>query len=298
MSTPALDVTLQQIWIYPVKSCAGLRLRSVELLETGLEWDRTWMVVDARGEFVSQRELPRLALVQPRLHLGQLELRAPGMLTLHLALDAAEAPCRVRVWDDELAAYDMGDVAAQWFTDFLGPDLPPGMGPLRLARFDPEARRLAAPAWTGGVEAPVTFSDGFPLLVVTQAALEGLQARLAALGQPDADVVRRLRPNLVLGGLPAHAEDGLARLRWLADGAPPDAPAAELALVKPCTRCTIPDVDPARGVADGLLGPVLRGYRRDARFKGATTFGMNAIVRAGVGQMLHEGMRGQAWPAC
>lgn len=286
-----LPLTLEEIWIYPVKSCAGIRLHSVELLPEGLEWDRTWMVVDARGEFVSQRELPRMALIQPRLRMGQLELRAPGMLTLHLALEAAEAPCRVRVWDDELPAYDMGDLAAQWFTDFLGPDLRPGMGPLRLVRFDPEVRRLSPLAWTGGVEAPTTFSDGYALLVLSRAALDGLNARLQALGQPPVDA-RRLRPNLVLGGVGPHAEDGLRALTLKADGAPPDAPTVQLELVKPCARCTIPDVDPQQGVRDDRVSPVLRTYRADERLKGAITFGMNAIVRGGAGQMLHEGMGG------
>ena len=90
------------------------------LIETGLEFDRAWMVVDAENRFVTQRELPRMALVQPALRVQDMVLRAPGMLALHIALDAVEAPTRVRVWKDEVAAYDMGDLAAQWFSDFLG----------------------------------------------------------------------------------------------------------------------------------------------------------------------------------
>ncbi|TSE32499.1 MOSC domain-containing protein [Tepidimonas charontis] len=293
MNAEPLFPTLQELWIYPVKSCAGLRLRSVELLDTGLEWDRTWMVVDEDGEFVSQRELPRMALIRPRLRMGRLELSAPGMLTLHLALDAAEAPCRVRVWDDALGAYDMGDVAAQWFNDFLQP--PPGVGPLRLVRFDPDERRLSPLHWTGGAPAYNTFSDGFALLVLSRAALDELNRRLVLQGAAPVGV-ERFRPNLVVGGVPAHAEDGWARLAWHAEGLPAEAPAVELELVKPCSRCTIPDVDPQRGVPDDTVGPVLRGYRRDERLRGAVTFGMNAIVRTGVGQMLHEGMRGVAWP--
>ncbi len=289
-ATTTLPLTLEQIWIYPVKSCAGIRLRTVELLDTGLEWDRTWMVVDADGEFVSQRELPRMALVQPRLRLGRLELRAPGMLSLHVALDAAEAPCRVRVWDDTVDAFDMGDAAAQWFTDFLGDDLPPGMGPLRLVRFDPDERRLSSYRWTGGIEAPNTFSDGYPLLVVSQASLDDLNERLAARGEPPVGI-ERLRANLVIGGVYPHDEDRMERIDFSADGVPVGAPLATLQLVKPCARCSIPDVDPATGVPDGRLSPVLRTYRQDRRLMGAVTFGMNAIVRRGVGQMLHEGMR-------
>ena len=93
------------------------------------------MVVDAQGEFVSQRELPRMALIQPAFKMGQLVLRAPGMLALHLRLDAVEGPLKVRVWDDEVEAFDMGDLAAQWFSDFLGPEAPASLKQLRLARF-------------------------------------------------------------------------------------------------------------------------------------------------------------------
>ncbi len=295
----ALPLHIEELWIYPVKSCAGLRLSSVELLETGLEWDRTWMVVDANHEFVSQRELPRMALIQPRFRMGQLELRAPGMLSLHLALDAAESPCRVRVWDDEVDAYDMGDLAAQWFTDFLGPDAPAGMQQLRLVRFDPDVRRLSSMKWTEGIEAPNQFSDGFPVLVVSRASLNELNERLAVLGHQPVGV-QRFRPNIVLGGLESHDEDRLASVRLHADGAP-EAPHVWLQPVKPCARCSIPDVDPATAEPGKAVGQTLHSYRQDRRLMGAITFGMNAIVRAGVGQMLHEGMRGHgewgAWEA-
>ena len=149
---PAADVqaSIAQLWIHPVKSCAGLSVQEAELTPTGLAWDRTWMVVDAQGEFVSQRELPRMALIQPAFKLDQLVLRAPGMLALHLSLDGVEAPRRVRVWDDEVDAWDMGDLAAQWFSDFLGPDAPADLKRLRLVRFDPDVRRLSSLKWTRG----------------------------------------------------------------------------------------------------------------------------------------------------
>ncbi len=289
VDTP-LPLHIEQLWTYPVKSCAGLRLSSIELLETGLEWDRTWMVVDERGEFVSQRELPRMALIRPRLRLGQLELHAPGMLTLHLLLDAAEAPRRVRVWDDELDAYDMGDLAAQWFSDFLGPEAPAGMQRLRLVRFDPQVRRLSPLQWTGGAEALNQFSDGYPLLVLSAASLADFNERRAVLGQAPVGV-ERFRPNIVLGGLEAHDEDRLAHLRLHADSEP-DAPGVELQLVKPCSRCSVPDVDPATAHATTDVSVLLNTYRQDRRLMGAITFGMNAIVRAGAGQMLREGMQG------
>ena len=138
MSTDSPDVTarIARLFIYPVKSCAGVEVPEALLTETGFDLDRAWMVVDEHGEFVSQRELPRMALVKSELKRHEVVLRAPGMLALHLSIDSVEDPVRVRVWDDEVAAYDMGAVAAQWFTDFLGTKL-------RLVRFDPEHKRVS-----------------------------------------------------------------------------------------------------------------------------------------------------------
>ncbi|KJS72835.1 MAG: MOSC N-terminal beta barrel domain-containing protein [Serpentinimonas sp.] len=292
-----LPLSIEQLWVYPVKSCAGVRLAQAELLPTGLQWDRTWMVVDQRGEFLSQRELPRMALVRPRFRMGQLELQAPGMLSLYLALDAAEAPCKVRVWDDELDAYDMGDVAAQWFCDFLLAGRPELELRLRLVRFDPDCVRPSDVRWTGGLQAPNTFSDGYPLLLLSAAALAELNERRLLLGQ-EALGVERFRPNLLLGGLQAHDEDRLAELRFpIAAGtgaATPGAPAEVwLQPVKPCARCSIPDVDPATGIEQGnAVASLLQSYRQDRRLLGAVTFGMNAIVRQGAGFKLTQGLPG------
>ncbi len=105
-SLPAADLraTIDQLWVYPVKSCAGVALEAAELTATGLRHDRAWMVVDRCGAFVSQRALPRMALIQPQLKTYEMVLRAPGMLALHVALDAVEKPLRARVWSDEVDA--------------------------------------------------------------------------------------------------------------------------------------------------------------------------------------------------
>ncbi len=275
-ATPDVTATIAALVVYPVKSCAGVPVLEAVLTEAGLDLDRAWMVVDASGEFVSQRELPRMALVRPQLKTFEIILRAPGMLALHLAMDAVEQPARVRVWDDEVAAYDMGPVAAQWFTDFLGQ-------PLRLVRFDPAHRRLSSLQWTGGVEAPNQFSDGFPVLVTSEASLADLNARLVGAGHAAVDMAR-FRPNVVLGGVQAHDEDRLDMLRIAtADGV------AELKPVKPCARCPIPDIDPVTAGAGTAVGDTLQTYRQDARLGGAVTFGMNAIVLRGDGQTLRVG---------
>lgn len=287
MNMPAhpsdLQATIEELWVYPVKSCAGVRLHEAELTDTGLLYDRAWMVVDARGQFVSQRELPRMALIQPSFRMGQLVIKAPGMLALHLALDAAEGTTRVQVWDDVIDACDMGDVAAQWFTDFLSPGAPADLQQLRLARFDPQVMRRCDPAWTGDQEAYTQFADGFGLLVAGRASLDELNQRLDAAGRARVDM-RRFRPNIVLGGLAAHDEDRSGPLTiTTADGE------AVITPVKPCARCPIPDVDPDTAERGFRVSDTLQTYRQDPRVGGAVTFGMNAVVTTGDGMVLREG---------
>lgn len=274
MSSQAI---LSEIWVYPVKSCAGISVRLSALTETGLEWDRSWMVVDAAGHMVSQRDLPAMALIAPRLRAGDVVLRAPGMLALHLALDQAEAATRVEVWGHTMQAYDMGDLAAQWVTDFLG-QTPAGraMGPLRLARFDPEHQRPSDPAWSQGHAGLNTFGDGYPLLIVGAASLQEFNRRAQAMGRAAVEM-QRFRPNLVIAGLEPHQEDRLKRLVLQTPQG-----RVEITPVKPCVRCTIPDIDPADGEVDSAVNPVLQSYRADERMKGALTFGMNAVVSAGL----------------
>jgi uncharacterized protein len=274
-------VRINALHVHPVKSCAVVTLDEVLLIETGFEFDRAWMAVDAAGRFVTQRELPRLALVQQTLKHSELVLRAPGMLALHLALDAVQERCRVTVWKDEVAACDMGDLAAQWFSDFLGQ-------PLRLARFDPEQRRLSSRDWTGEMEAENAFTDGFPILVASTASLAEVNRRLATQGQP-AVTMARFRPNLVLDGLDAHGEDHLDEICFATAEGP-----VRLKLVKPCARCSIPDVEPATGENGHAVGDVLATYRADARVNGALTFGMNAVIVEGIERALRVGMVGEA----
>lgn len=283
LSSSTLTARIEQLLIYPVKSCAGVAVPEALLTDTGLDLDRAWMVVDAEGEFVTQREMPQLALVQPQLKTDHLVLRAPGMLALHLALDAAENSLRVRVWDDEVAAYDMGDTAAQWFSDFLSPHAPADLKRLRLARFDPAVRRLCSPTWTGGREATTQFADGFGLLVASTASLAELNQRLAAAGHAPVDM-RRFRPNIVLAGVEAHDEDRVGPLHI----ATPEGEAV-IEPVKPCARCPIPNIDPATATTSPEVGDILQTYRQDSRLNGAITFGMNAIVLQGDGLALRVG---------
>jgi uncharacterized protein len=132
---------IAQLFIYPIKSCGGIELKEAVLTDTGLDLDRAWMVVDENGVFLTQRELPRMTLIQPLLKTYDMIVKAPGMLALHIAIDEVEKPVTVTVWEDTVKAFDMGDLAAQWFSDFLEQTV-------RLVRFDPEQTRLSSMKWT------------------------------------------------------------------------------------------------------------------------------------------------------
>ena len=289
MSDHTLQATISHLFVYPIKSCAGVALQESLLIETGLEFDRAWMVVNEQGEFLSQRELPRMVLIQPQLKQFELVLRAPGMLALHIALDTVEQPCTVSIWGESCPAYDMGNIAAQWFTDFLMQELPEGLQPMKLGlvRFDPEHKRLSSAKWTQGLEAWNQFSDGYPLLVISQASVDELNARLNAQGLASVGI-ERFRPNIVLSGLKAHDEDRTPQLLLQTQEGQ-----AELRMVKPCPRCPIPDIDPLTAMSQPEVSQMLRHYRQDARLDGAITFGMNAIIAQGIDQALRVGQAAQ-----
>ena len=279
MSSAAASIA--QLWVYPVKSCAGISVLASALTDTGLEWDRAWMVTDAQGRALTQRELPAMALISTRIRLSDIQLKAPGMLGLHLSMNEVEAPMSVQVWGDTVPAYDMGSLASQWLGDFLsqterGNTLLAKRGPFHLVRFDPEHARVSDAAWTGDVQALNQFSDGFPLLVVSEASLAELNRRLTEAGHA-AVGMERFRPNVVLSGLSAHEEDQLRTLRIDLGGR-----SVTLQLVKPCGRCSIPNVNPQTGEPDDAVSQVLASYRRDIGIQGEVTFGMNAIVTQGL----------------
>ena len=273
-----LTCSLSGLAVYPIKSAAGIDQSESLLVETGLDLDRAWMVIDAQGQMLTQRDWPRLALIRPQLRQNDLVLRAPGMLALHLALDVVEDALQVSVWNDSVKAYSMGSLARQWISDYLGL---PGT---QLVRFDPEQRRLSDRRWTGEIEAEAAFADGFALLVASTASLAELNRRLVERGEPPV-TMQRFRPNIVLDGLgQANEEDFIDTLTLDTGGEP-----VVLKLVKPCTRCSMPDVNPETGQAGTAVGHALASYRSDARMGGAITFGMNAIVVSGFGATLRVG---------
>lgn len=273
MSATPAQVTIAELNLYPIKGCRGISLKRAQLAATGLETegigDREWLIVDGDGEFLSQRELPKMALIETRLTGSSLQIKAPGMLLLDVPYASEGDVVEVKVWDDRVSAVTQGDVADVWMSQYLG-------RPARFVRFDYEHKRLASARYTGKDEAPYKFADAFPLLVIGQASVDDLNRRLQNSGHA-AITAARFRPNIVLAGLPAFEEDYIRTMR---------SGATQWRNVKPCARCTVPGVDPATGEASRDVPDLLATFRgRD----GGVMFGINAIVTAGAGSTLSVG---------
>jgi uncharacterized protein YcbX len=263
--------TIAALGFHPVKGCRAVALERAEVSVRGLVssgvGDREWMIVDAQNRFITQREHPRLALVAVGVDNGCLTLDAPAMRPL--AIDpriTASAPRReVSVWRDTVAAIEAGEDAACWLGTFLGT-------PARLVRFAPEHVRACNEIYAGASGASTLFADGYPLLVIGDASLADLNARLAARGEA-ALPMNRFRPNLVLAGVEPYDEDHVDTI---------GIGGVVLRLVKPCVRCRVTTTDQATAAVGREPLSTLASYRMDTRFDGVT-FGMNAIVvnRAG-----------------
>lgn len=255
------------LFVYPVKSCRGVRVDSADLWETGLYLDRLWMLVDAQGRFLSQRTVPRLALVQTALRFDSLQVKAPGMLTLDVPVAGfdydPEKRLEVTVWNDRVAAFAENELVNTWFSRFLEQ-------PVRLVRIDPDFRRVCDRRWTGDDEAITQFADGYPLLVISRGSLDDLNRRLEAAGKP-ALPMERFRPNVVVDGLDAYGEDHVATLSTASYA---------IRLVKPCGRCVIPCIDQQTAEVGTEPTDTLSTYRYSDRVDGLA-FGMNGIVLRG-----------------
>ncbi|MEF9943499.1 MAG: MOSC N-terminal beta barrel domain-containing protein [Burkholderiaceae bacterium] len=268
-----MNATIEALFLYPIKSCRGIRLEAAELAATGLAahgiGDREWLIVDDAGEFITQRSAPRMALIATALERHSLWLHAPGMLSLEIPFELEGDDITVRVWNDTLTATTQSQLASDWFTRFLGT-------PCQLVRFDRRQQRLADPRYTGTLEVPYQFADAFPLLVVSQASLDDFNARLRAQGEAVIGI-ERFRPNLVLGGIDAFGEDFIDEIRI---------GELTLRLVKPCSRCPVPTIDPATGLSHPAVGDLLNQFRATPE---GVMFGVNAIVTAGAGREIRVG---------
>lgn len=256
-------IELTQITVYPVKSCRGITLTRAELTPFGLKNDRRWMTVDAEGKFLSQRTVPKMALIEPAFSRKGLILNAPGSETIEIPFRPNDDTAHtVRIWDDTCTALDCGNDAAQWFSTFLGVDC-------RLVTMSDSFERSVNDKYSRQHD-QVGFADAFPLLLISSASLRDLNERL---DQPIP--MNRFRPNLVVSGCEPYAED---RWRQIAIGR------LTFVVSKPCARCTVPTVDQMKGTTGGEPLVTLSTYRRGDT--NAVFFGQNLINEQKSGEIV------------
>ena len=262
-----LQCIVRDLFVYPMKSGRGIPKTRVHLASTGFEWDRHWMAASHEGVFMSQRTEPRLALIEPEIGTDLLTLRSEGLPALQVPLQPQGEGKPAEVWKNAISALDQGDEAAAWLTRVIGKEA-------RLLRVSPVLDRQASPQYAGSTRAPVSFTDGFPILVANLASLMHLNTRM-----PEPVGMERFRPNIVLEGLEPFAEDRIGTL---------NIGNITLRLVKPCTRCVITSTDQRTGAVSNNPLPILRQFRFDKALLGVT-FAENAVIETGVGETLVRG---------
>ncbi|WP_437279063.1 MOSC N-terminal beta barrel domain-containing protein [Sorangium sp. So ce375] len=253
---------LSAIYIYPVKGCRGLSVDAAAVDELGLAGDRRFMIVDPEGKPLTQRPLPRMALIEAQLSGSALTLGFSGRPPVSVPRRAEGARLlTVEVWSSTgLVAEDCGDDVAAWLTDVLE-------HPARLVRIGEAFRRPVLKASVARSEDVVSFADEFPLLVISEASLDDLNAHLAGRGAAPLPM-DRFRPNLVVSGCAAFDEDLWSRVR-----------VGELALRAggPCGRCVVTTTDQRTAERGPEPLRTLATYRRDAQKPSEVNFGQNYI---------------------
>ena len=215
---------VESLHIYPVKAMKGCAVGEATLIKEGFVGDRRWMLVDATGRFISQREQPRLSLIGVAADGGTLTFQAPGMAVLRVSPPATKDGLSVTLWRDQMVAYPASVEADAWFSDFL-------KLPCRLV-YQGDTIRPVDPRWSKPGDV-ATFADAYPVLACTTASLADLNHRLG-----ETLPMSRFRPNIVIANDEPWAEDEWASIQI---------GAVRLDLTKPCARCSVTTVDQARG---------------------------------------------------
>lgn len=244
---------------FPIKSCRGWSVDSAVVEPWGLAGDRRWMVVDEAGEFITAREANRLVLVHPEITSDGLRLTGPDLPPLDVPTPDPVGQVPVAIWSSRLTAAPAGPEADAWFSKAIERTA-------RLVYLDDPTRRSTSPDFSGPDDR-VSFADGYPLLVATEASLAALNDVVAerSEGAHPPLPMARFRPNVVIAGSEAWAEDDWRRIR-IGD--------AVFRAVKGCARCVITTIDPDTAVREK---EPIASLARIRRWDGATWFGVNLV---------------------
>lgn len=245
--------TLSGLHIYPVKSCKGLSLREVQVDAKGPHGDRRWMIVEEDGKFLTQRKFPHMALIDVQINERGLQIKMDDKPSVQVPLLSSGRMIEVEVWKDRVNAVDQGDAIAQLLSEFL-------QTRCRLVYINDQTIRPVDLRYAVTEKDQVSFADGFPFLLISEASLAELNNRLESPVP-----MNRFRPNLVVSGCEPYAEDRWKRIRI---------GEIELQLVKACSRCVITTIDQQLGIKGIEPLQTLAGYRKAEK---GIMFGQNAI---------------------
>jgi uncharacterized protein YcbX len=240
------EVVISELYIYPIKSCKGIPVSESKVVKTGFEYDRIFVVIDKSGAFISQRKKPQMAMIETSIDWKSetLTVFAPGMpiLKIHLKKQTNEVPIKAKVWQDTCDAFLVN--TSGWFSQFFEED------GIELARFDELFVRNTDPKYAPTGQ--TAFSDGYPFLILSESSLKEIGNR----AKKDITMAR-FRPNIVVKNCQPFAEDSWTNIVFRSK------PNMNAKIVKPCSRCSIPDVDPTTGSYDNnrTLSKSLSSFR-------------------------------------
>ena len=261
-----MALTVSQLYIYPIKSLMGVRVKSAKVEQRGLQFDRRWMLVDSNNKFVSQRQVSDLVFLETAIAGEQLTItdrRSSGSYSLSLQPEIYKDKIEVMIWEDQVEAYELSSEANEWFSDRLDRDV-------KLVYMPDEVKRPMNPEWSTGDEY-VSFADECPLLITSEASLEELNRKL-----PEPIEMIRFRPGIVISGGKPEEE-----FLWK------DIKIGEYNYrgLKPCARCKVTTIDPATGETG--REPLLTLSR--SKIDDQIVFGQHAIVADPAGAVIREG---------
>ncbi len=249
--------TVSSLFIYPVKACKGVSLTKMQIGKKGPVGDRRWMFVGDDGRFLSQRQHPKMCFFEAESQSDKLIIRSKNLPPLIVKMQNLEEKKmrQVTIWKDTLEVPDMGPQASEWASDFFG-------FPAHLVYIPETVHRKVNPKYATKEADEVSFTDGYPVLIISEASLGDLNLRLK-----EPVPMNRFRPSIVISGCDAFEEGTWKRIRI---------GSTTFSLVKPCSRCVVTTVDQATGIADPQGEPLvtLSQYRKT---EGGIMFGENAI---------------------
>lgn len=256
-----MSYKVQSLNVFPVKSLRGISISAMTLDVSGFTHDREWMLIDAQGKFLTQRQLPRMALINVTIKDHQLLIEAPQAPPLNVPCDVNSQrqthAVAVKIWNDHCTGLLADQSINHWFSDFLAVDC-------RLVKFDQSKPRQVDQNYSRNVQDQVQFADGFPFLLIGTASLDDLNRRLRDKAESLVSMMR-FRPNIVIETDEPFVEDSWKSIQ-IGD--------VTMDVVKPCSRCVIPTIDIQTGVKSKEPIATLMSYRRR---DGKIFFGQNLI---------------------